>query len=180
VTLPPPPLSSYPGGPTPPPPIPVDLDTARTLWRCVVALNVIADGLAIVEGIGQRHDLAARMLDQLRQSKQPGITFTQSQVEVYVWLGLGLAAVFGLAISVLIFFAANWMRHAKHWARVMLTVFGSFQVISGLAAFGATRHGPLAIAGNVVSLVQAVLAVGAIFLMYRPDSSQYFLARRKL
>lgn len=176
----PPPVYPYVGGPeSQPPPIPVDLDTARTLWRCVVGLNVVSVGFAVADGVGQRHELAQQMLKQLQQSKQPGLTFTQSQVEVYVWIGLVLAAVFGVAVSVLIFFTANWMRQGKHWARVLLTVLGSFQVVSALAAFGGAHGSGLTVVMDGLGLLQAVLAGGAMFLMYRPDSMKYFLARRK-
>jgi hypothetical protein len=157
----------------------VDLDTARTLWRCVVVLNVIAVGFAVADGIGKRHDFAEQMLNQLQQSKQPGVVFTQSQVEIYVWIGLVLAAVFGVVLSVLLFFAANWIRQGKHWARVLLTAVGAFQVVSAFAAFGGSRAGPLTVAMDGLGLLQAVLAGGAVFLMYRPDSTKYFLAHRK-
>ncbi len=88
-----------------------------------------------------------------------------------------LTVVFGLAIVGLLYLAVRKMCKGKNWARMALTMIGVFMTLSTLpTVFGVgVGGGGSGLALGVISIVQAVLTVGAIVLMHRRESNAYFL-----
>jgi hypothetical protein len=71
-----------------------------------------------------------------------------------------------LALTILLAFL---MRAGKNWARITLTVLGA--VLIGLAFFGGGTN-------LLFALVELLVILGALILMYRKDSNEYFAANR--
>ena len=73
------------------------------------------------------------------------------------------------------------MRTGKRWARMLLTVIGSFTVFTTLVDLFAiaSSAGAMNIVMSVLGIGQGVLAAGASYLMHRRESNEYFLASKK-
>lgn len=90
-----------------------------------------------------------------------------AKIFFYATLFIGLALGTGLWI---------WMAimndKGKKWARVVATVFFAIAVLStGLGLLGTT---PVSTMSKVVNVISLLVGLGAIVLMYRPESSRYY------
>jgi predicted membrane channel-forming protein YqfA (hemolysin III family) len=87
---------------------------------------------------------------------------------VVVLIGLGVAALASVIV--------HQFGRGKPWARTVLTVLGAWVVVIGVGALLAIEAvaGTASLVAGGASIVQAVLAVGAIYLSHRPDSTAYF------
>ncbi|WP_282777040.1 hypothetical protein [Nocardia sp. CC201C] len=168
--------------PTGPRPVPEDVRTATQLWWAALAVGVVQVIAAMLAEFGQRKVLAAELLDQLRDD-QP----TLARAEVMVMMTMVVGTVLILSLLGAAAFAAFQLQRGKRWARTLLMVLAVFLVVgaagvlfsAGDAAPGALpgSGGVGGIAGLVAggaSVVQAVLAAGAVFLCYRAESDAYF------
>lgn len=81
--------------------------------------------------------------------------------------------VIGLAMIGLFVLFAFMMRAGRNWARITLTVLGGISIVLNL--FGIRSAGALNL---IITLVLVVLVAAAIYLMYRPESNNYFSAGR--
>jgi hypothetical protein len=167
-----PPLSYRPGPPTPP--VPPDLDTVRTLWLVTAVLGV-SSTLCTVVGL-DRAALARQLYDRYNHSYPSGVKLTLGQAGAYVWVGLVLIVVFDLGFWALALTFVRRMRAGRLWARALLTVFAAFELVTGVDALFGVRgtHSALELAVGAMSILRAVLAAGAIYLMHRPESNSFF------
>jgi hypothetical protein len=99
--------------------------------------------------------------------------YTQTQVNNAQHVAIGAAIVVGLITVGLWLWMAQSNKAGKNWARIVSTVlFGlsTLSVLSGLASAGVATGGVARIYGVVVWLI----GLGAIILLWRRDSSEYF------
>ncbi|MFB7721986.1 MULTISPECIES: hypothetical protein [unclassified Nocardia] len=154
-------------------PVPEDVRTSAQLWCAALAVGVVQAIAVLLAQLGQRGELAQKLFEQEQGSRQP-VTLAAAQVQVLVglvlitllWLvltGAGTAVVFQL-----------W--RGKNWARAILTGYGLFLILGAvLVMFGVnTQTGTAGVIAGGASIVQAVLAGGAVFLCYRIESEPYF------
>ncbi|HEY7071878.1 MAG TPA: hypothetical protein VH479_17260 [Acidimicrobiales bacterium] len=136
--------------------------------RVAVNLMYIGAGLAVL-GIVVALLLIGDLRDQIRDDNP---TFTQSQVDTGVNVGIAFIVVIGL-IGVGLWL---WMAHengaGKMWARTVATVLGVVNVLLTLIRIGANTMG-----ANIFGLVSIVLAIAILVLLYRPDATAYYKAR---
>jgi magnesium-transporting ATPase (P-type) len=161
-------------------PAPVDVETARHLWWGVALIGAISALYSVWTLFGARAEFAQSLLDDLAaQGAAADMTVesTQSMVTVMLVVTLFVVAGFGA----LFLFWVKRMRAGKMWARMLLTIIGSitvFTTILDLFAI-ASSTGAMNIVMSVLSIGQGVLAAGAILLMHRKESNEYFLSSRK-
>ncbi|RVW10331.1 hypothetical protein EGT67_08045 [Prescottella agglutinans] len=179
----------YPAGPPqtpgqyPPPPsvqeqkpIPADVQTAFQLWFVVAALGVVYLIAALLFVYSDRTSFVDQLMDEF--AKQPDVTVTRSQAEQLLVFGLVATGVFlTLVLGGLTVLFDFKMRKGKNWARMLLTMAGVFTVFSAIpTVFGAgAATGTAALVMGGAGILQAVVAVGAIVLMHRKESNEYFL-----
>ncbi|WP_228538817.1 hypothetical protein [Nocardia sp. XZ_19_385] len=159
--------------------MPEDIRTARQLWWGVAGAGMVQLIAALVALQSQRHDIAKQMLDQMRES-DPAYTMEQAEQTTLVILLFG-GAVFGLVLAGVTLLFAHLMARGKFWARAVLTVVGIWLVITAvfnLFQISSITGVAMLVAGGA-TIVQGVLAGGAVYLMHRKDSTAYFLARRR-
>jgi hypothetical protein len=96
------------------------------------------------------------------------------QVLVVALIGSGV--IITVLLGGLTVLLALKMRRGRNWARMLLTMGGVLAVSSAVPSifgFGAaTGVGAFVMGGT--SIVQAVAAIGAIVMMFRSDSREYF------
>ncbi|TSD99599.1 hypothetical protein FOS14_12380 [Skermania sp. ID1734] len=157
--------------------MPTDVQTAFQLWWGVLGLGLVNLFANLALMYRNRVDYAQQFRHDLL-AQDPSATMSQDSAEHILVSGLVVIAVVGVvvvALGVLIDFA---MRKGRNWARMLLTLVGSFLVVIAIpAVFGLTVSTPgvAALIVGAASILQAVLAGGSIFLMHRRESNRYFL-----
>ncbi|MGH8828361.1 MAG: hypothetical protein ACRDVZ_12370 [Jiangellaceae bacterium] len=164
-----PPTWSEPGGPgyavaAPEPPQSI-LNAARLMYvgAALSALGVLLTLLG---------DDAIR--DAIEESNRAsGPALTQNQIDAAVSLTIAFTAVIGLGAVGLWLWMASANKKGRSWARTVATVLGGLNILLSL--------GSLALAGSttvttLINLVSLALAVGILWLLYRPESSRYYAA----
>ncbi|MFJ2833982.1 MULTISPECIES: hypothetical protein [Nocardia] len=159
-------------------PMPEDVGTARQLWWAVSGLGVVYTGAGIVTMTGQRDELSKQFLDEMHKSDP---NFPASTVDVMVLAAFVLTAIVGLVLAGVTVLIAQQLGRGKSWARTVLTVVAVWLGMGAIAtmfAFSGDTSVATMVAGGT-AIVQGVLAVGAAYLSYRPESTRYFQLNRR-
>lgn len=167
----PPPMSAGPAQR----PVPADVTTAYQLWCGVLSLAVVTLVASLVDMVVRRTDLVDLMVEMAQDPAFEGVT--TEQLESAVPVLVGLTAALGLALIGILYLVVRQLRRAKNWARMLLTLLGVFMSLSTLpTVFGVgVGGGTVGWILGFVGIVQAVLTVGAIVLMHRKESNEFFL-----
>ncbi|MEU4314670.1 hypothetical protein [Nocardia sp. NPDC024068] len=157
--------------------MPADITTARQLWWGVIGLGVGRLFVSLADTLANRDRFSAELRERV-QSTDPQLT--PAMTDLLVTLGAVLGVILGLAVAALGVLVVHQLGKGKLWARTLLTFAGVWLVITGVAALFSIGMvdgvGPLA--GGAATIVQAVLAGGAIYLCQRPEAAKWFLPRR--
>ena len=148
----------------PPPPqrpsAPASVLTAVKLIYAGAALSVIS----LIIGLTQK-DAIRKMI----ATRNPNLT--QSQLDVSVNIGLAFGVIFSLIGVGLWLWMASANKKGYSWARVVSSVLFGINTLGLLyVLFGA---GSTAIQ-KVVGVLTWLVGLGAVVLLWRPDSSAYF------
>lgn len=108
-----------------------------------------------------------------KASDDAGTSMTSSEVDAAVGLAVGFGAVAGLIGVALWLWMASANGKGRKWARILATVFFGLSVLSTLGSL--VQHPP--VLTLVISIVSLVLGAYIIFLLYRPESTQYYNAQ---
>ena len=101
-------------------------------------------------------------------------TLTSSQLHSYEVFFVTVTVVSGVIGIALWLWMAQMNKAGKSWARITGTVF--FVIYTLLLLLGVARAG--AAASTLVSILTWLIGGGAVFLLWRRDSSDYFNAPR--
>ncbi len=165
--------------PVPPrPPMPEDIRTARQLWWGIIGFGVVQLVGTVLTSLQQRDDLDQRMFDQ---GKAGDPNFAMATAELLVSLMLVAMVLAGLALAAGALAVVHQFGRGKLWARTVLTVLSIWLVLGAVAALFALDAvtGVASLIAGGAAIVQGVLAGGALYLSYRPDSTQYFQTDRR-
>ncbi|MGW0182980.1 hypothetical protein [Nocardia sp. NPDC003345] len=157
--------------------MPADIVTARQLWWGVISLGAGRLFVSLADTLANRDRFSAELRERV-QSTDPQLT--PAMTDLLVTLGAVLGVILGLAVAALGVLVVHQLGKGKLWARTLLTFAGVWLVITGVAALfsiGAV-DGVVPLLGGAATIVQAVLAGGAIYLCQRPEAAQWFLPRR--
>ncbi|MFD3743804.1 hypothetical protein [Nocardia sp. NPDC058633] len=159
-------------------PMPEDVGTARQLWWGIAGLGVVYTGAGVATMTGERDELSKQFLEQMQESDPD---FPASTVDVMVLVAFGLTALVGVLLAGVTVVIAHQLARGKTWARTVLTVVAiwlGLGAVTTMFTFSAVA-GPATIVAGGTAIVQGVLAAGAAYLSYRPESTKYFLSHRK-
>lgn len=158
--------------------MPEDVGTARQLWWAIAGLGVVYTAAGIATMTGQREELSKQFLDEMHKT-DPNIA--QSTVDLMVFAAYGLAGVLGVLLAGLTVLIAHQLGRGKRWARTVLTIVSVWLVLGAITtmfAFSSVSGVATMVAGGT-AIVQGVLAAGAAYLSYRPESTKYFEPNRR-
>jgi hypothetical protein len=135
--------------------------------RTAVRLMLVGAGLSALGVL-----LTFTQTDAIREAiEDSDSSLTQSEIDTFVNVSIGMAVVFGL-VGVGLWL---WMAHAnsqgKSWARVVATILGGLNVVGTL--FNLAGAGSTALT-TLMGIINLVLAATILVLLYRPDSSRYY------
>lgn len=127
---------------------------------------------AALSVLGMLFTFASR--DAVRDALEEGDSdLTASELDSAVNFFVG----FGVAVSLIAVALWLWMASAnkkgKSWARVLATVLGGLNIVFTLISLFGSGAGGL---GVVVNLISIALAAVILWLLYRPESGQYYTA----
>ncbi|NLE79372.1 MAG: hypothetical protein GX610_07255 [Rhodococcus sp.] len=157
-------------------PMPQDVGTAAQLWWVVAALGLLQFFVSIPAIWGERDTFIDQLMNDPSIAELEG-DFTRETAETVLMASFGVAAVLALIVTGVFVLFVHFMRKGKNWARFVLTFLGIILVFSTLPVlfgFGAGEGAAAVLLGGV-QILQAVIIVGAIVLMHRRESSNYFL-----
>lgn len=153
---------------------PADIVTARQLWWGVIGLGLVQLFVSLADTLLNRERFTAEFQERMEAADQQ---FAPATIDLFVTMGAVLGVVFGALIAALGVVVVHQLGKGKMWARTLLTFVGIWLVIMGVAALFSI--GVVESAGQVlsgaVSILQAVLAGGAIYLCQRPESVKWFM-----
>lgn len=191
ATPPPPPSGGSYGGATPPPPpagsgydggaygapapsyqsqpvgAPVEKPKSIAL---AVKLMFVGAGLAILGALSTLLQTDAMREAAQQASEDLGETMTSTELDAVVAVGVGFALFSGLVGALLWVLMAVMNGKGKKWARIVATVFFVLSVLFTLVSL--TQEAP--ILSRILSVVSLALGGYIIFLLYRPESTQYY------
>lgn len=174
---PPPPLpsGSFPAKAEPAPLAPESVRTAAQLWWAVVALGVVRVIAGAIDTMGNRAEFERRLVEDAQQPMPEAVA--QLYVSMYmVFLVMG-----GLVLAAAAAGAVYLFTKGRVWTRTLLTVGGIWFVLTALITLftlGGSGGAAAFVAGGV-AVVQGVLAGGALYGSYRPESNGYFSITNK-
>ncbi|MFD2420848.1 hypothetical protein [Amycolatopsis pigmentata] len=124
-------------------------------------LSTLASVIAGVILLGSRQQL----VDALRKANDTntGNRLTEDQIQHAASLGQTTAIVVVVLFALVYLLLAFRLRAGRNWARIVLTVFVAFQVISLVTLQGT----------SAVSYISTGISVIATVLAYLPDSNAY-------
>ncbi|TDC49841.1 hypothetical protein E1212_17090 [Jiangella ureilytica] len=100
-------------------------------------------------------------------------SLTADEVDAAVNVTVGVGLVVGLIGVALWLWMASANKAGKSWARVVATVLGGLNILFTVLSLS-TGGGGIAL---IVNLISIGLAGYILYLLYRPESSQYYAAR---
>ena len=154
---------------TPPPAEPVSRPASIAM---AVRLMYVGAALSLVTLLS-----TALMRDAIRQSVEKSnrtsrTPLTASQVDAAVNVAVVVSIVVGLIAVGLWLWMASANGKGRKWARTVATVFFALSVVSTLG--GLVNHPPAL--SLIVGIITLVLGGYIIYLLYRPESSQFYAA----
>ncbi|MBT1191012.1 hypothetical protein [Rhodococcoides kroppenstedtii] len=174
-----PPVPGGPGRPAAEEAAPVDIETARHLWIAVIGLGVAS----MLVGLWSLWSDRAAFLDALMTdltAQDPSLALPPETADTVLTVAMGFALLFAAAITALVWLTVRKMRAGKLWARAVLTGIGVVVVVTTLPSlFGLGGvSGTVAVVTTILGILQAVAAAGAVYLMHRRESTEFFVRRR--
>ncbi len=158
---------------------PVDIETARHLWIVVIGLGVASMLVGLWSIWSDRGVFVDALMTDLT-AQDPSLALPPETADTVLTVAMGFALAFAAAIAALVWLAVRKMRAGKLWARAVLTGIGVVVVVTTLPSlFGLGGvSGTVAVVTTILGILQAVAAAGAVYLMHRRESTEYFVRRR--
>ncbi|WP_157101424.1 hypothetical protein [Nocardia shimofusensis] len=174
-TLPPPPPTSFPAKPELAPPAPESVRTAAQLWWAVIALGVVRVIAGAIDTLGNRAEFERRLVEDAQQP------MPEAGAQLYVSMYVVFLVMGGLVLAAAAAGAVHLFTKGRVWSRTLLTVGGTWFVLAALVALFTLggSGGAVAFVAGAVTIVQGVLAGGALYGSYRPESNGYFSITNK-
>ena len=146
---------------------PKQVRVAFVLWLIVGFVLLIGVILALSLSTQALQDAARTGLE--RQGRHPTDQEVTDAATFIRAFGVGYNLIFG-ALTVLF---ASFMRAGRGWARIVLCVLGGIVLLFTLLGAGAGGAVNL-----LISVAQLVVIAVATYFMFRPESKQFFAARK--
>lgn len=103
-------------------------------------------------------------------SADAGEAMTGSELDAAVAIGVTFALISGVIGALLWILMAYMNGKGKKWARIVATVFFVLSVLSTLVSL--TQEAP--ILSRILSVISLALGAYIIFLLYRPESTEFY------
>jgi len=169
------PPGSFPAKPEPASPAPESVRIAAQLWWAVIALGVVRVIASAIDTLSNREEFE-RQLTEAGQQPLP-----EASAQLFVSMYAVFVVMGGLVLAAAAAGAVHLFVKGRPWTRTLLTVGGIWLVFGALLALFALggTGGSAAFVAGAVTVLQGVLAGGALYGSYRPESNGYFSITKK-
>jgi hypothetical protein len=141
------------------PPAPQSVANAVKLMYAGAAVSTISLVISLADISGTKAAI---------RKARPSLTATQvNQLNTFI---ISLAIVSGVLGIALWLWMARANNQGKNWARILSTVLFGLATLDLLSVFGQ----PKTLLGLVFPLLTWLIGLGAVFLLWRPDSTAFF------
>lgn len=156
---------------------PSSVSLAEKLMYAGAGITLLNGLLALFTDQDDRRDQVRQQLESAGQAADEASLDAAMQIGL---VGGIVSAVVGAALWALM----GWLNgKGIGWARIVATVLGILGVLLTVVGLAGTAVLPGAAAGGVlplvISVVLGVIALAVVVLLWRPDSSAFFAARRR-
>jgi hypothetical protein len=132
-----------------------------------VRLMYFGAGLAVLNIL-----LALTQKDEIRKRvAENDSTLSKDEIDAAVNAGLVFGIILGLVGVGLWIWMASANGQGKTWARTTATVFGGLNILGFFLGLAMGNQAPLQ---SVMAAISVALAAAILYLLYRPDSDQYY------
>lgn len=149
---------------------PQEVETAFRLWIGSVIVGLIGAVLTFLQ--------LPALIDVAIQSTPATPGLSEENLRLGIQVGIIVGAVVGLAFVALYLLFTFKMRAGRNWARIVLTILGGLSIIFTLFSLGTIGQqfasGALGAVTGVLTILQLLLEIAAIYFMFRPAANQYF------
>lgn len=169
-------MSLPPGSfPAKPEPAPESVRVAAQLWWAVIALGVVRVIVSAIDILNNREEFERSLVEA---GQQP---LPEAGTQLYVSVFAVLLVMVGLVLAAAAAGVVHLFTKGRVWTRTLLTIGGIWLVLGALLALFALggTGGAMAFVAGAVSVLQGVLAGGALYGSYRPESNGYFSITKK-
>lgn len=154
-----------------PPVRPASMSTAVKLMQAGAAISLVS-GVSTLFMKDQIRDAVTKAAQE--KAATSGETVTAANIDALVNVGLITGVLMGLLGALLWLWMAAANGKGRSWARTVSTVFFVLSILSFLASFAQAS----AMWSQALSLVSLAVGAGAIFMMYKKESSAFYVASR--
>lgn len=135
----------------------------------VMYAGAVASAVFAVLGFTQR-GVVRDALAKDNATRPPNKRYTDQQLDSFTSNSITFSVVLGLICVLLWVWMARANRRGRSWARTISTVLAGLGVLSFV--FSVASAG--SIIGKVIGAIVAALGVIAVYLLWRPDSRQFY------
>lgn len=147
------------------PPAPASVLNAVKLMYAGAAISTVSLIIALADIGGTKAEI---------RKARPNLTATQvNQLNTFIISLAIVSGVLGIALWLWMAWANN---HGKNWARIMSTVLFGLATLDLVGVFSEPRT----ILALVFPVLTWLVGLGAVWLLWRPDSSAFFKPQRPL
>lgn len=136
-----------------------------------VKLMYVGAALSVI-GLILGFATAGSVEDELRRQNPD---FTEAEIDAAVTFGIVFAALIGLIGVALWIWMAIMNKKGRSWARTVATVLGGLNIVFTLIGF--SQGGSAA--SMISNVISVALAAAILYLLYRPESSEYYAAQSR-
>ena len=138
-----------------------------------VKLMYVGAGLSLL-GLLSSLLMRGSIRDAVQKASDNAAThLTSAQVDTAVAVAVGAAVVSGIIGIALWLWMAAANGKGRKWARVLATIFFALSVLGMLGSLA--QHPP--VLSLIISVISVILGAYIIYLLYRPESTQYYAAQ---
>lgn len=148
---------------------PPSITTAVMLMRAGAALAAIYVVITLLMLGTLKDDIRTELANQDK-------AYTQSDLDTAYNVAIAFVVVIGILGVVLWLWMAAMNGKGKNWARITATVLAGLNIVFSLLSLAGTGANNPSAVGLIYTILNLVIAVAALFYMYRKDSNAYYAA----
>ena len=139
----------------------------------LMRLGAAVGALYVLITLAMLGSLKGDIKDELNRQ---GDTYTQSDIDTAYTVVIVSVVVLGVIGVILWLWMAAMNNKGKNWARITATVFAAINILFSLLSLAGSSTSNPSIVGVLYTIADLIIAVVALFFMYRKESSAYYTA----
>lgn len=151
------------------------MERPESVNRAVLAMRIGAavSAIYVVITLIMIGSLKDDIRDEFQRQNE---TFTQSDVDTAYAVVITTVVVTGVIGVLLWLWMAAKNKKGRNWARITATVLGALNIVFSLLSFAGSSDANPTLVGTLFTVINLIVAVVALYFMWRKESSAYYAA----